>query len=538
MVGVLHMAPCAMLGRVGRGLVCASVLAVAGCSFVGSSSLHLPDPAACTSDFGAYYLPKHYVTIALQRVQLPGGGWLDSKGRGAYKLVRFGNGAAGQGANGAAGQAANGSPLEVVARPDPNYGFCLDYLATLTSKDRLVVDRDSSGLLTKVTTWGNQYPNATGDTDPIAGSADVSASSNESERIAQKMTQAAFTGIARQPDCTDESQQDNLALQKYCACRAQSPPNRLGQCARYLTIDRPLSRPDVTHRGDFSAPGDSTSIKTTIENFDTVVQPNSVALSLDFDPTDPYEAAVFNKGLIEHDHCAFLGDGKIDLRDAKRYCQDPWAYAQSRGFRPRAKPSAAGSHREPSAFRPYKGGVLYRARVTFPFYIFKRVGGNWQLVHQEKVELANTGPIVSVGVDRALFASRNTEVVFDKGTLNKITIKKGSELQAFAGIPLALVTSIVKLPSQVLLMKIDQTTDTTQLIQVNQAIIDAQMAYNKTLADLQTVQAEADAKGVPGTLDPDRRTKLLQACESVLGPQQGKSSLETCRTIVDQSYNQ
>ena len=524
---------------------------MAGCSFVGSSSLDLPAPAACTSDLGAYYLPRHYVTIALKRVPVSTSPdkWVDAQGRGAYALVKGSELARAGELSLSANVSANGG-LIVTAQPDPEYGFCLDYLATLTSNDRLIVERDKFGLLERVTTKGHQYNNLPftpdSDTDPTAGNAGANESTNASVLIAQRMTQAAFTGIARQPDCeTDKPYPEGTALRLYCECRKRHP-ERPGQCAPLLTTERPLSRPPFQHRGDFAdqRPADM-EIRTPV--FDTTVVPEtptaespsrSVALNVDFDPTDPFEAAMFNHGLVDYDHCALLSDGKVDLKDAKRYCDNPKAYAQSRGFRPRAKPAASAS-REQATFRPYKGGVLYRARVSYPFYVFKRESGKWRLVHQQKVELANAGPIVSLGVDRAVFAKRNTVVEFNQGTLHKITINKQSELEAFAGIPLALVTSIVKLPTQVLMVKIDQTTDTTQLIAVNKAIIDAQVTYNDTLAKLQQAQAEVDAKGgVPGMLDPDRRTKLLQACEAVLGPQQGRDALETCRTIVDQSYNQ
>jgi hypothetical protein len=121
---------------------------------------------------------------------------------------------------------------------------------------------------------------------------------------------------------------------------------------------------------------------------------------------------------------------------------------------------------------------------------------------------------------------------FKDGTLSKIDIDRGSELKAFAGIPLALVTSIVKLPGQVLLVKIDQTTDTAQLIEINKAIISAQLEYNRALGALNRAQA---APVTDAALDPDRRSKLLNACESVLTTRGGP--VDTCRDIVDQSFN-
>src|SRR5262249_40454037 len=131
-----------------RGLAIVASALVAGCSVAGSSALRIGEPSACTSDLGAYYLPKHHVTIALKRKPI-NGAWIGKDGKPAYELAKFAGGRLVS--DGSAN--AKGRSIKVGVQPDPELGFCLDYVAVPTAKDRLIVQRDArTGLLKQVAT--------------------------------------------------------------------------------------------------------------------------------------------------------------------------------------------------------------------------------------------------------------------------------------------------------------------------------------------------------------------------------------------------
>src|SRR6202035_5830097 len=88
-----------------------------------------------------------------------------------------------------------------------------------------------------------------------------------------------------------------------------------------------------------------------------------------------------------------------------------------------------------------------------------------------------------VGVKRAVFATRRTALLFDRGTLVGMCVRKSSELLAATDIPLEIVRSIVALPSQILLVRIDQVTKDQTLADAENKLISLQQQYLAYLAN-------------------------------------------------------
>lgn len=93
--------------------------------------------------------------------------------------------------------------------------------------------------------------------------------------------------------------------------------------------------------------------------------------------------------------------------------------------------------------------------------------------------MENIMPIVSVGIDRAMFATRPISLVFDDGTLQTVCISKGSEVAGFIDIPLDIVYGMIALPSQTLQVTFDDLRISRELKLAQQRLQDAQQQYLK-----------------------------------------------------------
>jgi hypothetical protein len=225
-----------------------------------------------------------------------------------------------------------------------------------------------------------------------------------------------------------------------------------------------------------------------------------------FDPFDPQEMTEINRALRRFGFCAYIEnhsfpDGYIS---PQAWCSDP---AQERYVNQYNVLLAT----TPVAPEALNIGILYRPNATHKLVIRRKSdpGGRepWALFMTKHVEMPNVSPIFSIGVERALFATRVTELTFANGVLTNIKIDKGSELENFSQIPLALAQAIVKLPTEIVQLRIDDTNNATTLA-------NKQMELASALATLaQTSKDNPQVPGVVGTAGiPDRQGQLMQHC--------------------------
>ena len=203
-----------------------------------------------------------------------------------------------------------------------------------------------------------------------------------------------------------------------------------------------------------------------------------LAADLEFDPFDPFDVALTNSRLKQLGFCVVLQDYSFDTRAVRpsRYCDNPGQVA-------RAHPSIAA---ELVAHQPYVApaevrGIHYRPRAPYQLSIYVKDDPTapepWRLAKLVSVELENVSPVISLGVDRAIFAARRTALVFDDGTLQQVCIAKGSEMEGFIQIPVDVVNSIVALPSQMLKVQIESANLNQSVITQEQHVVALQQQY-------------------------------------------------------------
>ncbi len=231
---------------------------------------------------------------------------------------------------------------------------------------------------------------------------------------------------------------------------------------------------------------------------------SAVVANLEADPFDFEQMADLNRGLRRFGFCVALDNYTFNRNRAavSHYCDAP---VQVSGA---ARPVAADAIQNMQFHVPEPAsGIFYRPRAPYNLYVYTKHypddPGEWTLALTKVVELENIMPVVSVGVDRAIFAERRTGLVFDDGMLINVCIMKGSEVEAFIDIPLDIVYGIISLPTETLRAAFQDRKTRTQLIQTEQRLIKAQNDYIAFLERGDNVVIEndsADGARRPSTL--------------------------------------
>jgi hypothetical protein len=159
-------------------------------------------------------------------------------------------------------------------------------------------------------------------------------------------------------------------------------------------------------------------------------------------------------------------------------------------------------------------GILYRPNVAHKVVIMRKFDPygpeRWQPFQTVMVGMPNLGPILSIGVERALFATRDTDLVFNQGVLTDVSIDKKSELVGFVRIPLAVAKAVVGVPAQILQIRIADTRNQT-------ALLNAQGELANTLSKIRQDNAKGagDALGTRSAVS--REGQFVGSCMNAGG---------------------
>ncbi|MEA2880333.1 MAG: hypothetical protein QOF14_5529 [Hyphomicrobiales bacterium] len=212
----------------------------------------------------------------------------------------------------------------------------------------------------------------------------------------------------------------------------------------------------------------------------------------EFDPFDQLKSAHANDRLRKTGFCLVLEAYTYSgpLRAADAYCKDPLRYVQRR----KAPFALAYADYDTAPVAPRSPGIVYRPRVPFQLHIFMKDklkdSEQWLLRKSMPVMLENISPILSLAVDRAAFTTKRLAFNFDNGSLQSMCLFKGSEALAAVSIPLEVVKSIVRLPTEMVQIQYDEVTQSKALVQAQSALLKAQDKY---LTLLNSEEATTDA---------------------------------------------
>ncbi|WFP61462.1 MULTISPECIES: hypothetical protein [unclassified Mesorhizobium] len=217
------------------------------------------------------------------------------------------------------------------------------------------------------------------------------------------------------------------------------------------------------------------------------------------DPLDEQEMATLNKRLADFGFCLVLSgysfeEGRTGT-SAEAYCSDPLGTI-------RRHPSKALEQAHRQAWlveQPERTGILYRPRLPYALEIYTQDDPHhsaWQLRKVTQVEIENISPIVSLGINRALFAEAKVGLEFDAGVLKNFCLSKSSEVAGFVDIPLDIVYGITELPAQTIKAEVERANSTVALTQAQMNLLDTQRQYELFLREKNT----SSSLGSPGVI--------------------------------------
>ncbi len=182
-----------------------------------------------------------------------------------------------------------------------------------------------------------------------------------------------------------------------------------------------------------------------------------------FDPLDPYEATKINTALRPFGYCVFVEGLSFPAGvPPATWCEQP----QLLSIHISKAPPLLVDPLPPSEVS--RRGVLYRPNISRTLTVMHKADpngrGSWRLLLTKQVEVPNRAPVFAVEVNRSLFVDRVTDLEFTDGVLTNVSVKKPSEAAAFVEIPLAVVSAVVALPGTIVKLKINDASNTEQLI--------------------------------------------------------------------------
>lgn len=243
--------------------------------------------------------------------------------------------------------------------------------------------------------------------------------------------------------------------------------------------------------------------------------PKSIVVAFEYDPFDPEQSAIHNARLRELGYCIVLESFTFDTRrmTPEQYCSAP---------RYESFPFDEAYARYRSGPPPRVAGIAYRPRINYALSIYKNDNpkgrGRWRLDRQQRVAFENIAPIVSIGLNRSIFAARRVALKFNLGTLEAMCLVKTSELLSAVQVPYEIAKSIVALPTQIFEVKIGNIKDNIDLLNAEKAVVTAQAEYLEYLSDVSKKTA-AEAADTASPLEANKLPKPAQAI-TTLGFQQ------------------
>lgn len=152
------------------------------------------------------------------------------------------------------------------------------------------------------------------------------------------------------------------------------------------------------------------------------------------------------------------------------------AQIQSAGVVPGAASAAASCQ----AVICYPGMRAVRVTLTGPG------GPGGQLTETCSVLVPDLSTLYHVDVNRSAFVRKKVTIDFESGVLKKTVVAKPSEALAAATIPVDIVEGLVKLPTELVQLKIDTTNKQKDALNAQKALVEAQQGLMKTVKDATT----------------------------------------------------
>lgn len=111
-----------------------------------------------------------------------------------------------------------------------------------------------------------------------------------------------------------------------------------------------------------------------------------------------------------------------------------------------------------------------------------------------QILIPNKGPISTVPFRAGWFVKSSSDVTFEDGYPSKIDIERPSEIHAFLQLPLQVIRDIIAVPTDLIKLKVDYSTQETQLLKQQASQVEAEDKLRKTIEDVQKARSESQSQ--------------------------------------------
>lgn len=150
-----------------------------------------------------------------------------------------------------------------------------------------------------------------------------------------------------------------------------------------------------------------------------------------YDPLEVREAQRVRQPLANAGYCILVGN---EVDGGPAFCDGGGGGAVEPG-------------RNPVRYLKARSGVFYRQQASLPVAIYaKAEKTGWTPLFIGNETFFDKKELYEVAINRALFVEKKVDLSFQSGALNKVTIKKDSELLALSTAGLTIVKTVVAIP--------------------------------------------------------------------------------------------
>jgi hypothetical protein len=428
--------------------VAALAAALGGCQMLDSTHLEA-DPAfagaSCRSNAGTYHLPRRLLTITMSGNQKDGYG---------IKVDQ-----------------------DAVYVADRSETYCLDFLLSATSADRIGVQRDENGLLQRIFTQADDKTPAVA-AQVIQAAADLVASNRASlQRSSQQFKDAdnqiiAVASYQFDPFVEREAREVNEALATFGFCVYLDPHNDPFVPSWSEDICRGRAEPRAKQARE--------AIPGAVYKAEPAFPRSGLAI---FDPK-PVPPEMQARGILYRPE---LSHSLVIIRK------------QDRGSR------------------------------------------SWRVAASERVVMPNAAPAFILEVKRATFVKAETDIQFTSGMIKSISINKPSELLAASDLAVTAAQTVVNIPARTLTIFNNRADNTEKLIQTNAQLInvlrsqnaDADAAAQAQQGTNLILSRSANTSARTLNVESETPSAKLTACLNDPATQQYPDPVRVCQEIVN-----
>lgn len=260
---------------------------------------------------------------------------------------------------------------------------------------------------------------------------------------------------------------------------------------------------------------------TARANGNTVPE-DQIRFTDNFDPMSEADLKILNSRLRDFGYCIIVvpHNARVNTFEEKvaKFCRNRLSAS---AFSSLAVTTSGGPSEFNTLPEGYRHSVLYHPTLTADVFTLHQPNRqrphNWQIAEKQVYTLVDTSTILGLDIRRAIFSTRSTELTFQKGVLTTVFVEKGSQVTEFVKIPLSIAKAVIRLPAQIISIKVGERNSATDLIKAQQDLITQVEALKAAREANQTAQdnTSAQSRSTAGFFSSGAINQCVASCQAI-----------------------